>query len=86
MKKKEFLGISNGEYTFSETEWENTFIFYRNDRGILEGDFGDEILMFYNEYMQRVVKITRPVVGNLIYKTSEDKKIIIVCDKDKREL
>lgn len=44
--ENEFFKISNGTFTFSETENENQFLFYRNDGNVLTMDFYEKYIMY----------------------------------------
>ena len=75
---KELLGFSNGEYTFTETEVENQFLFYRNDEKIL-GDVGHIPMEFYQHYIMNKMfngEITEMVANNIRFETSTDGKCI----------
>ena len=75
---KELLGISNGEYTFTETEVENQFLFYRNDEKVL-GDVGRIPMEFYQHYIMNKMfngEITDMVANNICFETSTDGKCI----------
>ncbi len=74
----EFLAISDGTFTLSETEVKNQFYFYRNDGEVLI-DIGREPMDFYNAYiMQKMMngEITDMVINNIYSEMSDDGKCI----------
>ena len=75
---KKFMTVSDGEFSLSETENENQFYFYRNDRKVL-GDVGDMPMdLFQALIIQKMMtgEITELVVANIRYEYSEDETII----------
>lgn len=80
----EFLAISDGAYTLSETENKNQFYFYRNDGEILT-DIDREPMDFYQAYiMQKMAngEIIGVVMNNIYLEMSDDEKCIrlTICD------
>jgi len=80
----EFLAISDGTFTLSETENKNQFYFYRNDGNVLT-NIDREPLDLYQEYiMQKMMngEITGVVMDNIYLETSDDGKCIrlTTCD------
>ena len=63
-----FMAVSDGTYTLQETENENQFYFYRNDRGVLT-DIDREPMNLYQAFvMQRMMsgQITDMVMSNFL--------------------
>ena len=82
------MAISDGTYTFAESEDEKVFYLYRNDDEKL-GDVGRMPMEFYQAYLTNKMMsggITKPVFGNLRFDTSTDDKIIRVTVIDYKEL
>lgn len=82
--EKEYLSVSNGEFTLSETEVENQFLFYRNDGEVL-GDVGRIPMVFYREYIVHKMiegEITDMVMNNIYFETSGDGKMIRLTISD----
>ena len=80
----EFLAISDGTFTLSETENKNQFYFYRNDGEVLT-DIDREPMDMYQAYiMQKMMRgeITDMVMNNIYSETSDDGKCIrlTICD------
>lgn len=80
----EFLAISDGTFTLSETENKNQFYFYRNDGNVLT-DIDREPLDLYHAYiMQKMMngEITDMVMNNICSEMSDDGKCIrlTICD------
>ena len=85
---KEYLSLSDGTYTFTETDDEKVFYFYRNDEGKL-GDVGRKPMHFYQTYITNKMfnsEITGPVFGNLSFETSDDGKYMRITVIDFKEL
>lgn len=80
----EFLAISDGTFTLSETENKNQFYFYRNDKEVLT-DIDREPMDLYQAYiMQKMMngEITDIVMNNIYSEMSDDCKCIrlTICD------
>ncbi len=80
----EFLAVSDGTYTLSETENKNQFYFYRNDGAVLT-DIDREPMDLYQAYIiQNMMNggITHVVMNNIYSEMSDDKKCIrlTICD------
>ena len=80
----EFLAVSDGTFTLSETENKNQFYFYRNDRGVLT-DIDREPIDLYHSYIMKKMmdgEITDMVMSNIYSETSRDGKCIrlTICD------
>ena len=80
----EFLAISDGTFTLSETENKNQFYFYRNDGNVLT-DIDREPMDLYQAYiMQKMMngEITDMVMNNIYSEMSDDGKCIrlTICD------
>ncbi len=80
----EFLAVSDGTFTLSETEVKDQFYFYRNDREVLSG-IDREPLDLYQAYIMRKMmngEITDMVMKNIYSEMSDDRKCIrlTVCD------
>ena len=80
----EFLAVSDGTFTLSETENKNQFYFYRNDGEVLS-DIGREPMDLYQAYIMRKMmngEITDMVMNNIYSETSDDGKCIrlTICD------
>lgn len=80
----EFLAVSDGTFTLSETENKNQFYFYRNDGGVLT-DIDREPMDLYQAYIMRKMmngEITDMVMNNIYSETSDDGKCIrlTICD------
>ncbi len=76
----EFLKVSDGTYTLSETENKNQFYFYRNDGTVLT-DIDSEPMDLYQAYIMRKMmngEITDVVRNNRYSKKSDDEKCIIL--------
>lgn len=75
----EFLVISDGTYTLSETENKNQFYFYRNDGAVLT-DRDSEPMDLYEVYiMQKMMNgeiTTDAVMYNIHSEMSDDEKCI----------
>ena len=86
--EKEFLVISDGTFSFTETENPNQFYFYRNDGKSLE-DIEHEPMEFYHEYIiQKMMngEIKDIVAHNIYHEMSKDKTCIrmTICDVGKK--
>ena len=84
----EFLSISDGTFTLSETENKNQFYFYRNDGNVLT-DIDREPMDLYQAYiMQKMMngEITDMVMNNIYSERSDDGKCIrlTVCNIDEK--
>ena len=80
----EFLAVSDGTFTLSETENKNQFYFYRNDGEVLT-DIDREPMDLYHAYIMRKMmngEITDIVMNNIYSETSDDGKCIrlTICD------
>jgi len=74
----EFLTVSNGIFTLSETENKNQFYFYRNDGEVLS-DIDREPIDLYQAYiMQKMItgEIRNMVMNNIYSEMSDDGKYI----------
>ena len=72
----EFLAVSDGIFTLSETEVENQFYFYRNDGKTL-ADIDREPIDLYNTYIMRKMmdgEITDVVMKDIYLEKSNDGK------------
>ena len=72
----EFLAISDGTFTLSETENKNQFYFYRNDGGVLT-DIKHEAMDLYHAYIANKmvsVEIKDTVMNDIYFETSNDQK------------
>ena len=86
----EFLSISDGTFTLSETENKNQFYFYRNDENILT-DIDREPMELYQAYiMQKMMngEITDIVMNKIYSEKSTDGKCIrlTICEIDEKPL
>ena len=80
----EFLAISDGTFTLSETENKNQFYFYRNDGNVLT-DIDREPMDLYQAYIMKKMmngEITDMVMNNIYSEMSDDGKCIrlTICD------
>ncbi len=80
----DFLAISDGTFTLSETENKNQFYFYRNDGEVLT-DIDREPMDLYHAYCMRKMmngEMTALVINNLLLEISDDEKCIrlTICD------
>lgn len=80
----DFLAISDGTFTLSETENKNQFYFYRNDGNVLT-DINREPMELYHAYIMKKMmngEITDIVMNNIYSETSVDGKCIrlTICD------
>ena len=80
----EFLAVSDGTFTLTETENKNQFYFYRNDGDVLT-DIDREPMDLYQAYiMQKMMsgEITEMVMNNIYSETSDDGKCIrlTICE------
>ena len=85
---QEFLAITDDTYTFTESDDEKVFYFYRNDEEKL-GDVGRIPMDFYQAYIARKMmdeNILTPIFGNLRFETSSDEKIMRITVVDYKEL
>lgn len=86
----EFLKVSDGTFTLSETENKNQLYFYRNDGEILT-DIDRQPMDLYQAYiMQKMMngEITDVVMNNIYSEMSDDEKCIrltICCIGKKTE-
>ncbi len=74
----EFLTVSDGTYSLSETENKNQFYFYRNDGEVLT-DIGRAPMDLYHAYIMSKMmngEITDMVISNIRFETSDDRKTI----------
>lgn len=80
----EFLTVSDGTFTLSETQNKNQFYFYRNDRGVLT-DIDREPIDLYHAYIMKKMmngEITDTVMNNIYSETSTDGKCIRLTISD----
>lgn len=80
----EFLAVSDGTFTLSETENKNQFYFYRNDGETLT-DIDREPIDLYHAYiMNKMMKgeITDAVMNNMYFEMSIDGKCIRLTTYD----
>lgn len=80
----EFLSVSDGTFTLSETENKNQFYFYRKDGGVLT-DVGRKPMDLYQAYiMQKMMngEITDMVMNNIYSEMSDDRKCIRLTISD----
>ena len=85
---QEFLAITDDTYTFTESDDEKVFYFYRNDEEKL-GNVGRIPMDFYQAYIARKMmdeNILTPIFGNLRFETSSNEKIIRITVVDYKEL
>ena len=80
----DFLAVSDGTFTLSETENKNQFYFYRNDGEVLT-DIDREPMDLYHAYIMCKMmnsEITDIVMNNIYSETSDDGKCIrlTICD------
>ena len=80
----EFLAISDGTFTLSETENKNQFYFYRNDGNVLT-DIDREPINLYHAYITQKMmngEITDMIMNNIYSEISDDGKCIrlTICD------
>ena len=80
----EFLAVSDGTFTLSETEVKNQFYFYRNDGEVLT-DIDREPMDLYQAYIMSKMmsgEITDMVMSNIYFEMSDDGKCIrlTICD------
>lgn len=74
----EFLTISDGTFTLSETEIKDQFYFYRNDRKVLT-DIEDEPMALYQAYLVRKImngEVADKIIHHIYSETSDDSKCI----------
>lgn len=90
MKANEFLSLSNGTFTLSETPIKNHFYFYRNDGEKLGRIDSRKPLEFFQAYIIRKI-ITGEIADSADYQISYDRSaddrclILIVSDNDNIE-
>ena len=80
----EFLTISDGTFTLSESENKNQFYFYRNDGEVLN-DIKNEVLDLYHAYIMNKMfsnQITNAVIHNIYSEMSDDGKCIRITIHD----
>lgn len=73
---KEYLAVSDGTYTLTETDAPNQFYFYRNDDGVL-GEVDHEPMDLYHAYIMNKMmngEITDIVANNIRSQISSDGK------------
>lgn len=81
---KGFNTLSNGEFTFAETDVKNQFYFYRNDGEVL-GEVDRLPMDFYQQYIMKKMmdgEITEMVMNNILFETSDDGKCIRLTVSD----
>ncbi len=74
----ELKAITDGTFTFAESEDPNVFYFYRNDREVI-GDVGRIPMDFYQNWICTKMlngEITKTVMNNVCFETSNDGKCI----------
>ena len=84
----EFLAVSDGTFTLSETENKNQFYFYRNDGGVLT-DIKEEPMDLYHAYIAKKMmdgEIKHTIMKNIRYETSTDGKCIRLTTFDIGEM
>lgn len=82
---REFLGVSDGTFTLSETENTNQFYFYRNDGKVLT-DIGREPMNLYEIYIMKKMmdgEITDKVMNNIYTEMSDDERCIRLTIEEK---
>ena len=75
---KEYLAVSDGTYTLTETDSPNLFCFYRNDHGVL-GEVDHEPMDLYHAYIMNKMMngdITDIVANNIRSQISSDGKFM----------
>ena len=85
---EEFLTLSDGTYTLSESSDKKVFYFYRNDGKEL-GDVGRKPMDLYQVYITSKMfggELDGPVYGNLRFENSSDNKIVRLTVVDFKEL
>ena len=77
---KQVTVVTNGTYTFEETEVENQFHFFRNDHGVLEnvGTLPIEMFSRYLIHKVREREINEEYEGELCFELSADGKVLRV--------
>ena len=84
------IALTDGTYTFAETEVKNEFYFYRNDRNVLGKMGSNQVMHFFSQYLLRKVEegeIQDVYAGEIDFQLSTDGKCIkmIVADKPARK-
>ena len=75
---KEYLAVTDGTYTLTETDVSNQFYFYRNDGGVL-GEIDHEPIDLYHAYIMNKMmngEITDIVANNIRSQISSDGKCV----------
>lgn len=72
-----FSAVSNGIFTFRETEKEGVFYFYRNDGEVLGDDY-DNPMDFYSAYLLNANPCETIIMKDVYTEISEDGKILRV--------
>lgn len=74
----EFLAVTDGIFTLSETEKKNQFYFYRNDGGVLIGIDNEPMDLYQTYIMHKIAsgEIYHVVMNNICFETSDDGKCI----------
>lgn len=78
---KELQKLTDEEYTFTETENENQFLFFRNDRTPLGSEVGSEPIELFALYLLGKVQEGKlssdnAYRGSIRYEISQDKRVI----------
>ncbi len=76
----ELKAMTDGTFTFAESEDPNVFYFYRNDREVI-GDVGRIPMDFYQNWICTKMmngEITETVMNDVCFETSNDGKFIRV--------
>ena len=76
----EFLAVTDGTFTLSETKMKNQLYFYRNDNEVLNDCGGNLNDLLHVYLIQRMVEgqKDRMAVSNIQYEMSDDNKCIRV--------
>ena len=85
---KQLMVLSDGTFSFSESDVENQFYFYRNDKGVL-GDVGRIPMDFYQEYICHKMfsgEIKGAFASNVKMEISDDNKCIRITELSASEL
>lgn len=80
----EYLTVSNGIFTLSETKNKNQFYFYRNDGEVI-GDIGNEPIDLVQAYLSRKMmdgEFTDMISKDIYFKKTEDGKcgVLTICE------
>lgn len=86
---KELQKLTDDTYTFSETEEENQFYFFRNDHELL-GDVGSAPIVLFAQYLvekdrKNELKKNKVYKGTICFEISNDHKVIRMTVSDNQK-